>query len=134
MFRVLRFICCFIAFIIIFWTDYQCVPLFLLCRNTACNSIKGATEGIIYPTHLDKDAIFRVYRKAFCRPLPIKFRKEVWTEYGLPGYYYTLTDNFADPPESNPDNECYCHDKKKCLKKGLVDLTPCYYSTYSISI
>ncbi|KMQ83172.1 scavenger receptor class b member 1 [Lasius niger] len=83
---------------------------------------------------MDKRATFRVFRKAFCRTLPIMFRKEVSTENGIPGYLYTLTDDFADPPDRNPDNECYCHKMKTCLKRGLSDLTPCYYSTYPIKL
>lgn len=83
---------------------------------------------------MDKHAIFRVFRKAFCRTLPIIFRKEVVTESGLPGYLYTLADDFADPPDQNPDNLCYCRKMKTCLKKGLSDLTPCYYSTYLVKL
>ncbi|TGZ46958.1 scavenger receptor class B member 1 [Temnothorax longispinosus] len=97
-------------------------------ENTICNRLRGATEGIVYPSHMDKRATFRVYRKAFCRPLPIQFRKEVWADNGLPGYLYTLRDDFADPPDQNPDNECYCRKMKTCLKKGLSDVTPCYYN------
>lgn len=96
--------------------------------NLICNTIQGATEGIIFPSHLDKHVMFRVYRKAFCRTLPIIFKKEVFTESGLPGYLYTLTDDFADTPDQNPDNECYCRKMKTCLKKGLSNVTPCYYN------
>lgn len=95
--------------------------------NSICNTIQGATEGIAYPSNIDKRAIFRIFRKSFCRALPIMYRKEVTSENGIPGYLYTLTDDFADPPDQNPDNECYCR-KKTCLKKGLIDLTPCYYN------
>ncbi|XP_018057656.1 PREDICTED: scavenger receptor class B member 1-like [Atta colombica] len=97
-------------------------------ENTKCNILQGATEGIVFPSYIDKRAIFRIYRKAFCRPLPIIFRKEIWTDNGLPGYLYTLTDDFASPPDQNPDNECFCHKMKTCLKKGLINLTPCYYN------
>ncbi|EFN62240.1 Scavenger receptor class B member 1 [Camponotus floridanus] len=95
--------------------------------NSICNTIQGATEGIIFPPRMDKRAIFRVFRKAFCRTLPIKFKKEVKQD-GLSGYLYTLTDDFAEPPDRNSDNECYCRKKKTCLKKGLCNLTPCYYN------
>jgi scavenger receptor class B, member 1 len=98
-----------------------------------CNRLQGATEGVVYPSHLDKRANFRIFRKAFCRPLPVTFRKEVWTEDGLPGYLYTLADDFADPGDQNPNNECFCR-KKTCMKKGLIDITPCYYSTYLIKL
>ncbi|KAF7987420.1 hypothetical protein HCN44_003182 [Aphidius gifuensis] len=95
--------------------------------NTFCNQIKGATEGSLFPTHMDKNAVFRVFRKAFCRTLPIVFKKEVVSS-GLKGYEYSLSDNFLDTPDNNPDNECYCRKMSKCLKKGLSDLTPCYYN------
>ncbi|KAL0130667.1 hypothetical protein PUN28_002352 [Cardiocondyla obscurior] len=97
-------------------------------ENTICNTLQGSTEGIVFPSFLDKRATFRVFRKAFCRPLPITFRKEVWADNGLPGYLYTLRNDFADPPDLNPDNECYCRKMKTCLKKGLSDVTPCYYN------
>ncbi|KAL6433334.1 hypothetical protein ACFW04_006477 [Cataglyphis niger] len=96
--------------------------------NSICNTIQGATEGIIFPTYIDKQAVFRVFRKAFCRTLPIRFRKEVVSESGLSGYLYTLAEDFADPPDQNPDNECYCRKMKACLKKGLSDITPCVYN------
>nr|QNL15117.1 sensory neuron membrane protein 1 [Aulacocentrum confusum] len=97
-------------------------------ENTVCNRIKGGTEGTLFPTRIDKHDVFRVFRKAFCRPLPIVFTKEVSTRYGLPGWEYTFAKNFLDPPGMNPENECYCRKMKKCLKKGLSDLTPCYYN------
>lgn len=101
---------------------------YLLLRNTRCNSIRGATEATVFPSKLDEHAVFRVFRKAFCRPIPIVFKKKV-KQNGLPAFQYTIPDNFADPPEMNPDNECFCR-SKECLKKGLLDLTPCYYSEY----
>ncbi|CAB0029574.1 unnamed protein product [Trichogramma brassicae] len=95
-------------------------------RNTKCNRLQGATEGTVFPANMDPKAVFRVFRKAFCRPVPITFQKKV-VAAGLPAYQYTIVDNFADPPEENPDNECYCRNNE-CLKKGLMDLTPCYYT------
>ncbi|XP_014227323.1 scavenger receptor class B member 1-like [Trichogramma pretiosum] len=95
-------------------------------RNTKCNRLQGATEGTVFPANMDPKAVFRVFRKAFCRPVPITFQKKV-VAAGLPAYQYTIVDNFADPPEENPDNECYCRNND-CLKKGLMDLTPCYYN------
>lgn len=97
-------------------------------ENTICNNIKGATEGELFPTHLDKHATFRVYRKAFCRAIPIVFQEKVIVDEGFEGYLYSMPDDFLDPPELNPDNACYCQYMKKCLKKGLSDMTPCYYN------
>ncbi|CAL7951820.1 unnamed protein product [Xylocopa violacea] len=97
-------------------------------ENTICNRIKGCTEGELFPRNLDKRAVFRVYRKAFCRTVPIVFKEEITLENGLLGYLYNLPDNFLDPPDENPDNACYCRNRKKCLKKGLSDMSPCYYN------
>ncbi|XP_026673860.1 scavenger receptor class B member 1-like isoform X2 [Ceratina calcarata] len=97
-------------------------------ENTICNRIRGATEGELFPSYIDKHASFRVYRKAFCRAIPIVFRSEVLTESGLNGFLYSMADDFLDTPDVNPDNACYCKKKGKCLKKGLSDMTPCYYS------
>lgn len=97
-------------------------------ENTICNRMQGSSEGILYPPSLDKRTIFRIIRKAFCRPLPIAFEKEVWTDNGIPGYLFTLMDNFADLPDQNPDNECFCRKLKTCMKKGLSNTTPCYYN------
>ncbi|XP_058806100.1 scavenger receptor class B member 1 [Phymastichus coffea] len=94
--------------------------------NRKCNMLRGVYEGTVFPTHMDKRAQFRIYRKAFCRPLPINFVKET-TKFGLSGYEYTLPDNFADRPDTNPDNECYCR-HGECMKKGLLDMTPCYFN------
>ncbi|OAD57791.1 Scavenger receptor class B member 1, partial [Eufriesea mexicana] len=97
-------------------------------ENTICNRIKGSSEGELFPTNIDKHAVFRIFRKAFCRSIPIVFRKEVVADNGIDGYLYSMSDDFLDPPELNPDNACYCRKKGKCLKKGLSDMTPCYYS------
>lgn len=96
-------------------------------RNTKCNTLRGVTEGMLFPPYMDPRASFRLYRKLFCRAFPITFVKEV-EESGVPEYLYKISDDFADP--ENPDNECYCRDKE-CLKKGLIDLTPCYYGDYT---
>ncbi|XP_033221751.1 scavenger receptor class B member 1-like isoform X2 [Belonocnema kinseyi] len=97
-------------------------------ENTVCNTIHGATEGTLFPTNLDKNAVFRIFRKAFCRTLPIVFKKETITADGIPVYQYGFADDFLDPPDKNPENLCYCRKNEKCLKKGLSNLTPCYYN------
>lgn len=93
-------------------------------RNSKCNRIRGATEGTVFPPDMETGAVFRVFRKAFCRPVPIVFKGKVERE-GLPAFHYSLPDNFADP--DNPENACYCRGGE-CPRKGLMDLTPCYYS------
>lgn len=59
--------------------------------------------------------------------MPLEFIGEA-EHSGLPGYMYNFPENFLEQPDVNPDNECYCRNKDKCSKKGLLDMSPCYYS------
>lgn len=97
-------------------------------EDVTCNTVQGATEGTLFPSHLNKQAVFRVFRKSFCRALPIIFQEELVSKEGISVYKYGFADNFLDPPDINPDNQCLCKKNNKCLKKGLSDLTPCYYN------
>ncbi|KAI4487171.1 hypothetical protein M0804_005320 [Polistes exclamans] len=97
-------------------------------ENTLCNSIRGASEGGVFPPNIDKRAVFRIFRKSFCRTLPIVFKEDIFIDGDIPTYVYKMSDDFLDPPDKNPDNECYCRKLKKCYRKGLSDLTACYYN------
>ncbi|XP_034234473.1 scavenger receptor class B member 1-like [Thrips palmi] len=96
--------------------------------GTRCNTIRGATEGILFPRNIRKDMRFSVYRKAFCRTLPLQFVREGPTPDHVPAYWYTLGDDIFETADVNPDNSCYCRPEvAPCLPRGLSDLTPCYY-------
>lgn len=96
--------------------------------GTRCNTIRGATEGILFPRNIRKDMSFSVYRKAFCRTLPLQFVREGPTDDNVPAYWYTLGEDVFETPDRNPDNGCYCRPEvARCLPRGLSDLTPCYY-------
>lgn len=100
--------------------------------GSRCNTIRGATEGILFPRNIRKDMRFSVYRKAFCRTLPLQFVREGPTPDNVPAYWYTLADDIFETPDRNPDNACYCRPEvAPCLPRGLSDLTPCYYGTPS---
>ena len=72
---------------------------------------------------------FLIYRKSFCRVLPLVFSRSGVTNEGFPAYWFHLPDNVFDSPERNPENACYCRPNvAPCLLSGLADLTPCYYS------
>lgn len=83
---------------------------------------------------MDKHAVFRVYRKSFCRALPIVFQEESVLHEGIAAYRYGLAENSFDPPDMNPENQCFCKKNTKCLKKGLSEITPCYYSKFSFNL
>lgn len=63
---------------------------------------------------------------AFCRTLPIEY-SHAGSEYGLDANFFKLTDNAFDDSVDDPNSSCYCSQEKTCMKKGLGNITPCYY-------
>ncbi|CAB0014911.1 unnamed protein product, partial [Nesidiocoris tenuis] len=94
-------------------------------RTSKCNSARGTTEGYLMPANLQPNSSFTIFRRAFCRPLPFVYVGQEITRQGYRAFRYSFPDNILDP--DNPDNKCYCK-KDGCLKRGLSDLSPCYYS------
>lgn len=76
---------------------------------------------------MKKNETFKVYRKAFCRTLPIRFSHS-GEHNGIEAYWFTLADNAFDDSDVDPASKCYCNRGKKCMKRGLGNITPCYYS------
>lgn len=95
--------------------------------RTKCSNVQGAIEGILFPRNLTPNQNFSVYRKAFCRTLPVVFDKRSFSERGIPVLVFKMGDNALDSPDRNPDNKCYCEDEGSCLPSGLSDISPCYY-------
>ncbi|XP_073817734.1 scavenger receptor class B member 1 [Musca autumnalis] len=93
---------------------------------TNCNSIRGTYDGTLFPRQITKGETFRIYRKAFCRALPIVYSHPGQID-GIVAYHFKLHENAFDSDRSDPDTSCYCN-YKKCLKKGLGNVTPCYYN------
>lgn len=91
-----------------------------------CNTLRGTYDGTLFPQNISQNEEFRVYRKAFCRTLPIRFDHAGEID-GLQAYYFELAENAFDSDIDDPTSSCFCS-KGKCLKKGLGNITPCYYS------
>lgn len=101
---------------------------FCINRNSVCNTLRGAYDGTIFPQNISKNEEFRVYRKAFCRTLTIRFDHAGELD-GLEAYFFKLAENAFDSDMDDPNSSCFCTETK-CLKKGLGNITPCYYSKY----
>lgn len=98
-------------------------------EKTSCSSLNGVSEGILYPKHMRSNDTFLIYRKSFCRVLPVVFSRSGVTNAGFPAYWFRVPDNVFDSPDRNPENACYCRpDVAPCLLSGLADMTSCYYS------
>ncbi|KAK9882844.1 hypothetical protein WA026_023543 [Henosepilachna vigintioctopunctata] len=94
--------------------------------NSRCNFIGGAFDGTLFPKDLTMDQKFNLYRRAFCRPIPVKPIREV-VQDGFDGIEYGLQEGFLQQPSVNPKNSCFCKDGSDCLPRGIASIAPCYY-------
>ncbi|XP_055847864.1 lysosome membrane protein 2 [Episyrphus balteatus] len=94
--------------------------------NTACNTLQGSFDGTLFPKNMSRGDTFRVYRKAFCRTLPVIY-SHPGTLDGVDAYFFKLAEYAFDTNASDSQTACFCKDKM-CLKKGLGKITPCYYN------
>ncbi|KAG5899426.1 hypothetical protein JTB14_033618 [Gonioctena quinquepunctata] len=97
-------------------------------KNSAkkCQIVEGDFDGTIFPKPLRKHRNLTLFRKAFCRPVPLDYVSESFTDEGFRTYNYKLGHNLFASPEINPNNECYCY-KGSCPGRGLQTIAPCYY-------
>lgn len=101
---------------------------FFMYRNKC--SLNTSSEGLLFPRHLTKDMNFPIYRKAFCRTLPLTYSSTSYMPIGYPSVYlYTFLPEVFNSSLDN--NKCYCP-KEGCLPAGLSDISPCYYSKSKI--
>jgi hypothetical protein len=83
----------------------------------------------VFHRRLTSNDTFLIYRKAFCRVMPVVFSRSGVTDEGFPAFWFRLPDDVFGSPDRNPENECYCRPKvAPCLLSGLADITSCYYS------
>uniref|UniRef100_A0A1A9ZZ29 Scavenger receptor class B member 1 n=1 Tax=Glossina pallidipes TaxID=7398 RepID=A0A1A9ZZ29_GLOPL len=93
---------------------------------TNCNRVYGTFDGSLFPHDIEKGEILRIYRKTFCRTLPIVFTHPS-TINGIEAYNFKLHEKSFDSDLSDGDSSCFCKNRK-CLRKGLGNITPCYYN------
>lgn len=96
-------------------------------RNSRCNTLRGAFDGTLFPKHITNTSTFKIYRKAFCRTLTIHYSHS-GKQYGIDAYWFKLAENAFDDSVDDPETSCYCKGEKTCMKRGLGNITPCYYS------
>lgn len=99
---------------------------FCFTRNTACNTLQGNYDGTLFPRNISKNEVFKYYRKCFCRTLPIEFTHEGKLD-GVKAYWFKLADHAFESKYDDPETSCFCP-KKQCMKRGLGNITPCYWS------
>lgn len=111
------------------WNDQSTVPRFYPDYGDCNASLKGSTEGAIYPGFSTKDTIFYYWRKTLCRPVPLHYETST-TMYDLKALKFVLRYDVFDRFKSAKD-DCYKGDD---LPNGLSDVSKCFFGMRKLEI
>nr|QEO32906.1 sensory neuron membrane protein 2 [Delia antiqua] len=100
-------------------------------ETSKCNLING-TDASSYPPFRQKGDSMFIFSADICRSVELFYQKEV-QYHGIPGFRYSIGENFVNDIGPEHDNECFCVDKltnvikrkNGCLYAGALDLTTC---------
>ncbi|KAH8383338.1 hypothetical protein KR009_008055, partial [Drosophila setifemur] len=95
-------------------------------NGTMCNRIWGSHDATLFPLDMDENDEFYIYRRTFCRRLPVKFNRKVNYD-GIDGMEFKMMPDAFDSDLGNANSSCFCKNNR-CLKKGVGNVSPCYYS------
>ncbi|KAH8388650.1 hypothetical protein KR093_011731, partial [Drosophila rubida] len=95
-------------------------------NGTQCNRIWGSHDATLFPRDLSEEDEFYIYRRTFCRRLPLKFVRTL-TFRGQDAFEYTMEPHIFDSELHDANSSCYCKNNQ-CLKRGVGNVAPCYYN------
>ncbi|KAK7866502.1 hypothetical protein R5R35_014364 [Gryllus longicercus] len=105
---------------------YHGRPRFGYWPDERCDTVEGATEGVLYQQDIRRNDSLRYFRKALCRVAPITYAGDVLRD-GVDAYRFELPDNFFDRFE-DPSTDCFAGDPSAPLVSGLSDCSPCFFN------
>lgn len=111
--------------------SFNSLNLFIF-RQT-CNTVNGTYDGSLFPKNVTKNEKFKMYRKAFCRLFPIYF-SHAGKLHGIDAYWFELSENAFYDQSVDDDTSCFCESENSCLRKGLGNIAPCYFSKQKIQL
>lgn len=91
-----------------------------------CDMING-TDASSFPPFIDKKKPLFFFSSDICRSVSASFSESLNLK-GIEVYRYTLLPSTLAAPVDNPDNHCYCKDKKttkNCTVAGVLDTSSC---------
>lgn len=97
-------------------------------NTSECNEIDGTDGSQFAPHMIDQDKELKIFIKSFCRPLRLKFEREVTVLNGIPAWRYKVPEGGFDSSWNNPENTCYCDSSDEstwCPPDGVFDASKC---------
>ncbi|KAL9905933.1 sensory neuron membrane protein 2 isoform 3-T3 [Glossina fuscipes fuscipes] len=96
-----------------------------------CNQINGTDASMFPPFRQPGDNMY-IFSTDICRSVQL-FNQHTIEYKGIPGYRYSIGENFVNDIGPEHDNDCFCVDKltnvikrkNGCLYAGALDLTTC---------
>ncbi|XP_046389877.1 sensory neuron membrane protein 2-like isoform X1 [Ischnura elegans] len=88
-----------------------------------CNKLTG-TDATIFPPFLTADSKIDIFSTDLCRSLTALYDKDS-SYQGIDSLRFTAHEMLLADVKTNPDNYCFCPDKRGCLLKGALDLYAC---------
>ncbi|KAH8409656.1 hypothetical protein KR222_000810, partial [Zaprionus bogoriensis] len=95
-------------------------------NGTMCNRIWGGHDCTLFPRDMNENDTFYLYRRTFCRRLEVKFNRTL-TFKGMDAVEFKMDPNIFDSDLQNENSSCFCKNNH-CLKKGVGNVSPCYYN------
>ncbi|XP_039229640.1 sensory neuron membrane protein 2 isoform X3 [Drosophila yakuba] len=100
-------------------------------ETSVCNQING-TDASAYPPFRQRGDSMYIFSADICRSVQLFYQTDIQYQ-GIPGYRYSIGENFINDIGPEHDNECFCVDKlanvikrkNGCLYAGALDLTTC---------
>ncbi|XP_028280492.1 platelet glycoprotein 4 [Parambassis ranga] len=91
-----------------------------------CDMING-TDASFFPPFVNKKKPLYFFSSDICRSVSASYEETVNLK-GIEVYRYSLLPSTLASPVVNPDNQCYCRDKKitkNCTLAGVLDISTC---------
>lgn len=96
--------------------------------NELCDSIAGS-DGSIFPPHITKSTVLKIFDKDLCRALPLVFKEEVVTSGGIPGYRFVPPKDVFASPSRVHSQQCFCPAGPPCSPEGTFNVSFCQYDS-----
>ncbi|CAL8092464.1 unnamed protein product [Orchesella dallaii] len=98
---------------------------FTISRGIRDKSSFGS-DGIIYPSPIEKTTLLRAFNSDLCRSLYVKYTEDTVFD-GVKAFKFTTPGSLLEDPRESNETRCYCYDEDvdRCLKRGVSELGPC---------
>ncbi|XP_014479622.1 PREDICTED: scavenger receptor class B member 1 [Dinoponera quadriceps] len=93
-----------------------------------CDSVMG-TDGSIFPPHITKETVLKVFEKDLCRTLPLVYQHDVVSAGDVPGYRFSPPTNVFTTVENLPSQQCFCPAGPPCAPEGTFNVSLCQYDS-----